>query len=113
MRRLNMWQRLGVVASVVWIIGAGLWLRASDVGRAQRMMQSEYQPCSEVASQLTNGAIEANQKCMTEALKTFEIMLQGSWGNAAIFAFGSTLLAWIAVYAIARTTRWVFAGRNL
>ena len=113
MRKLKMWQRLGIVISLLWIIGGGLWQRTSDVSRASNMAQSQYQPCSETASQLTSGATAANEKCMSESLKTFNIFLEGSWGNVAFFAVGPVLLAWLLAYLTLWTTRWVLAGRRV
>ena len=112
MRSLNIWQRLGIVVSVLWLVGGGIWQRTYDVDRASTMMQSQYLPCSEAASQLGAGAQVANEKCMSEALKTFNIFLEGSWGNVAVFAIGPILLAWLLAYLILRTVRWVLAGRQ-
>ena len=113
MRKLNMWQRLGIVLSLLWIIGGGLWQRTSDVSQASSMMQSQYQPCSETASQLIYGTDAANEKCMSEALKTFNIYLEDSWAKVVFFAIAPVLLAWLLAYAFLWTARWVLAGRRI
>ena len=112
MRKLNMWQRLGIIASALWMVGGGLWQRTSDVDFASSRMFAQYLPCSETASQLASGADEANAKCMSDALKTGQIFLEGSWGNVAVFAIGPMLLTWISIYVILWLVRWVKAGRK-
>src|SRR5690242_17438542 len=76
MGRLNMWQRLGVVASGLWIIAGGIWQRTSDVAQAQKVMSFTYRVCTEAASLKEDYNFSP---CMTKATQDFELFLQGSW----------------------------------
>lgn len=113
MRKLNMWQRLGFIASVLWMVGGGFWQRTSDVSFAYDRSFAQYLACSEVASQLPSGTQAANAKCMSDALATQQIWLEGSWGNVAIFAIAPVLLAWALAFIVLWLFRWVKAGRKI
>lgn len=112
MLKLNMWQRLGIIASALWMVGGGLWQRTSDVAFASHMMSERYLPCTEAASQLASGADAINSNCMSDAFKTYLIFMEGSWGNVALFAIGPVLLTWILSYVILWLFRWVMIGRR-
>lgn len=113
MRKLNMWQRLGIVLSLLWIVVGGMWQRNYDTLFAAEAMEAQYQPCSEKASNLPTGADAANDRCMSEALKTYNVFLEGSWMNAAFFAFGPVILGWLLAYVILWVSKWVLAGRKI
>ena len=109
MRKLNIWHRLGIVASVLWFVGGGIWQRTSDVARASDMMGFTYRTCTESAA-LKN--IYNFTPCMDEATKQFELFLEGSWGNVAFMAIVPIALGWLGAYFILWVTRWVLAGRE-
>ena len=114
MRKLNMWQRLGIVLSVLWIVGGAIWQRTSDTNRAEEMAQVSYLPCSERASQLPLGAdTAANEKCMSKAIKDWNLWLEGSWENVASFALGPVILGWLIAYLVLWVARWVLGGRKI
>ena len=44
--RLNGWQRIGIVLSVVWALGAWLFVRDLDVEHAQAIKDVAYKTCT-------------------------------------------------------------------
>jgi hypothetical protein len=109
MSKLNMWQRLGIVASVLWIIGGGFWQRTADVHRASEFSEMNYTFCTEMISKHGDYNFKS---CSEDAGREFKLALVGSWGNVAIFAFGPVLLAWLLAWVSVRVGRWVLAGRK-
>ncbi|UDL87016.1 hypothetical protein LGH82_17510 [Mesorhizobium sp. PAMC28654] len=113
--KLNMWYRLGIVISVLWILGDGLWVRTSDIGKASSVAEFTAKVCIEAE----DARYEATKKepdllkCEAEADKDFRLYLEGSWGNVAIGAFGPLLLGWLAVFIVLWVTRWMLAGRKV
>jgi len=111
MRKLGVWQRLGIIASVLWIIGGGLWQRTSDVERAQTFMNSSYQTCFDAHPPNADRAYYAT--CMSKAWADYQIVVAGSWGNVAFFAIAPVALAWLAAFIAIVVSRWVLAGRSV
>jgi hypothetical protein len=109
MRKLNMWQRLGVVASVLWVIGGGFWQRDSDLDKASNFSAAVYSMCSEAKSVRHDYDFKS---CSAEADHSFNVMLEGSWWNVAAFSFGIVLLGWLMAWLSIRVGRWVLAGRD-
>jgi hypothetical protein len=105
--QLNGWQRIGVVVSVAWIIGAGLYQRNADVHRAQAAMTLSYKACTEA---LRYSANQDFGKCMDGASKDFGIWMDGSWANVASTALIPVPLGWALAYAMIAVWRWIAAG---
>lgn len=100
--RLNVWQRLGVVASVLWVIGGGLWQRSRDVSDATAI----YLAC-------TNGEpFGPSGDCSNFADSMSASMMEGSWLRVAVVAFAPVILAWALAYIALWTARWILAGRR-
>jgi hypothetical protein len=91
--RLNGWQRLGVVASVLWLpVGAVL-------GRIAAI--APYRVC--VRNPLNDIAW-----CNMVYQDTFT--LSHLWSASAFFALVPIPLAWLSVYVAICTLRWVWRG---
>jgi hypothetical protein len=43
--RLNGWQRIGIVLSVLWIIGAGLWANYQSIQQRTQSLEFLFQTC--------------------------------------------------------------------
>jgi len=109
LKNLNMWQRLGVVISVLWFLGAGLWQRNADVDRAGNAMGLVYRLCTEASAAKGEYNFDA---CSARSQSVFMDYLVGSWGNVAIAAIGPIIVGWILAYIVLATVRWVLAGRS-
>ena len=77
---LGGWQRLGIVASVLWAISAGVVAREADLRRAEGAMNFAYRVCSENAEPEHDYDFS---KCQKESEKTYEVFLQHSWASGA------------------------------
>lgn len=110
MRGLNMWHRLGIVATALWIVGGGLWQRSSDISRGMIAYQAAYNVCVKTAE--LAGKTPDFRGCFADGERMFQVMIANSWGNVAVFAIGIALLGWIFAYAAIWTARWVLAGRK-
>jgi hypothetical protein len=104
--KLNVWKRAGIVASVLWFIGGGLYQRSQDTKLASEGMRGVYRLCTEANP---NGDFA---KCMDQATEFYKVTLRG-WDNSAITAIAPILLGWLLAYGVVWTVRWVMAGRRL
>lgn len=105
-----MWQRIGVVASVLWFLGGGMWQLEYDTDVAQKMMNAEYNLCTETRAQKQDYNFEP---CSKESWKTHEVMMEGSGTKALMFAILPIILGWLFAYIVLWTTRWVLRGRKV
>lgn len=104
--RLNGWQRIGVVLSVIWGMGGAVYQRSADVDRASNSAGFAMKVCEE-SQDLKHLGYEP---CSAEFSKMFALDLEGSWGNVAIVAIGPILIGWMAAYLGLWTVRWVRKG---
>jgi hypothetical protein len=111
--RLNGWQRIGLVASIVWFLAGGFWGNkialddADALTRAQRdaciaqnkRLYGEYGPYDQVYTPCTN-QVGANYIHNAE----------GHWIAAALFALVPLPIAWLIAYVLIALGRWIRAG---
>lgn len=107
--RFNGWHRSGIVLSIVWVLGVGIYQRNAELKRANEAVSSMFAMC--VETHLLS-ADKKSTDCLQETEKNRMIWLEGSWGNVAWLAFLPVLLAWSAVFLLVRVWRWVRAGFN-
>lgn len=99
---LNMWQRIGVVASVIWIVVAGVKRRMEIMDTALLTASMDRDACLQ----------QQRQACEGVWTKTFELYANDRWPEVVATAVVPVVLAWIVAYAVLFTFRWVLAGRQ-
>jgi hypothetical protein len=105
--RLNGWQRIGIVLSVVWVLGAGLYQRDVDLTNAAWHLDFTYSVCAETKTQHQNIDFKS---CLGEADKNYALFVEGSWGNVVALVLVPVVLAWLLAYIIILVGRWVRSG---
>lgn len=103
MNRLNRWQRLGIVLSVLWALGAAFVERDKQIESGNRHAQLMYKFC-------LDNPTKNHEACSTEFRQNVVEGFEPSWGNVAFVALAPILLAWILLWAVIKTFRWVMAG---
>jgi hypothetical protein len=101
---LNGLQRIGIIASVIWLVGGGAIERNTDIRRAGESMGLAYRICTEREAARNSSDFSNCDKAGEEA---WRISLVYSWWNAALVAFGPIILAWPLAYGILGLWRWV------
>jgi hypothetical protein len=96
--RLNGWQRIGVVLSVVWAMVAGTfaWKHAHDQADAA------FRSC-------IDGVQTAAQLQACRAVH-FQAIAMPRGISAAIVAFVPILVAWVLIFGIVGLVRWIRRG---
>ena len=113
--RLGGWQRIGIVASVLWILGAGLAMRSHDVSNAQKQYEFAYSTCidqkrAQRADPTKPLATEIVSVCHKEGIDLYQLFLENSWGNVASVALVPIPITWLLAYMIIGIWRWVRRG---
>src|SRR5947209_2213524 len=95
--RLNGWQRLGIVLSIIWVLGAAIYQRNADVERAEDHAQFAYKVCLEGKSLSHDNDLAS---CEQKREKDLVIWLEGSWGNVALISLAPIPLGWLAAFLL-------------
>jgi len=95
--RLNGWQKVGLVVSIVWLVGAAIHQRNSDISGADSHATFAYKLC--IAEQSANRGSDLKD-CQLERAKARTLSMEGSWGNVAFMALVPIPLAWLAVFIL-------------
>lgn len=105
--RLNGWQRIGIIASVVWAIVGAIWeiveLQRLHDARASDAFSSVYRPCRD---QPRNDPDEY----FKQASAARNAVPEGSGWNIAAFALIPIPIAWLIAYGLVALGRWVRRG---
>ena len=110
MLKLGMWQRLGIVLSVLWAFGACTYQRMTDIERANTFVDWSYKVCIE---SLNLDHIFDYSSCLAQIPKDLAIWLDGSWASVAVVAFLPIPVAWILAFVSLKTLQWVKQGRSI
>jgi hypothetical protein len=103
--RLGGWQRIGIVASLIWVIGAGFYQHQSDVDEAASEALSVQQRCTIAYA---NAAAEG--KCGQVALAMQDLYMTKDLKNVVFVALLPILPVWLLAYGVSGIFRWIRAG---
>lgn len=101
-RPLNGWQRLGIVASVVWAL-YGVWWG----------LKLRYDPIWETYSDCLGAAdsgLGTDEACRGMLQQSLAVADVDKWLATAFVALVPIPIAWLIVYGLLRLVRWVRRG---
>jgi hypothetical protein len=103
--RVNGWQRIGIVASVIWAIGAPIYLDHAAQQEANERFSGTYRLCRDVPS---NDPDQCYQRASaaSDSVPRYNLIS----ASTAVFAFLSIGLGWLLAYALVYLGRWIRAG---
>jgi hypothetical protein len=103
--RLNGWQRLGVVASVVWALGGAFWGNNLGLHEGDYVV-TQYQICTE-------GPLPVDWNACSQAFaRDWPAAISHRWAYAAFFGLVPIPLGWLIVYGLRALVRWIQSGFN-
>ena len=101
--KLNGWQRIGVVASVLWAIGGSIYERNAQVNDAAKYYELAVKNCFG----------ELIRTCLDTTKETYKSLLffdAVKVADIVLVAIGPVISGWILVYLTVKIVRWVKAG---
>jgi|SRR5215468_873695 len=101
--RLNGWQRIGIVASVVWAIGAPIYLDYAAQQEALAAFGRYYEACRDVPS-------NDPEQCFQRASRAYDNVTRYPRQWPALTALVPIGLGWLLAYALVYLVRWIGAG---
>jgi hypothetical protein len=117
MRRLNGWQRIGIVLTVIWCVVGGLWIRGLVIDDMGAAATSEYAQCLAARSIQPDGSVPADTDwgpCRKRFDARWQRDVVDRWVEGLIFTvaytFAPILIVWLVIYVLVAVGRWVAAG---
>lgn len=100
--RLNGWQRIGIVLSIVWIFVGGFWGNNIGIHEGDWAVNL-YRICLQTHSGDWGACSKQFNTDYVEAVKYH-------WYYGAFLAFVPIPIAWLIVYGLIALTRWIRTG---
>jgi hypothetical protein len=128
MMKLNGWKRIGIIASVVWILGAGAYTYDSEIERTSLLISEAYLSCDSAAKgplprkapdsapepgtvPMPPGAVLADSgDCHKQAEDSLMLAAKNARLDASLVALVPVPLAWLFTYLVLFLVRWVKRG---
>lgn len=107
-------KRLGIIASIVWVVVGGFWTRSIVIDELGRFALYHYRSC--LADRSYHDDHVPKDTDWTPCQKQFEADWQRDVTNIglnagnAIYTFVPLVLAWLVAYIVLWLGRWVWAG---
>jgi hypothetical protein len=104
--RLNGWQRIGIVASVIWAIGAPIYFDNAAQNDAREKFSSYYKLCRDVPG-------NDPERCFKEASQQYDTVPHYTLSepeNVAVVSLVPVVLGWLLAYVLVGLGRWIRAG---
>jgi hypothetical protein len=101
--RLNGWQRIGVVASVCWFLGGGLWIGGIVIDDLSSTVRAEYRRCLDAHSIQPDGTVPKDTDwgpCMRTFEKDFDAAVANHWYYTAAYTLIPIPIVWLIVYGL-------------
>jgi len=108
--KLGRWQSIGVLASIVWIVGGGLWIHQRVVYRLSAPARYASSDCLDARAVQRDGTIPKDMN-WEPCIKKFRSDFLSAVANSEFYAAGFTLaplpLFWLVLYGAVRLGRWI------
>lgn len=104
MRKLNGWQRIGVILSILWVLGAAIHERNGQVELAQLKAQLDRNVCN------YSSAIAECSKSLDSKYKEHLALNSNRIVNIAAVSLVPVLLGWLFAWLAIVVSRWVRVG---
>ena len=110
MTKLNGWKRIGIIASVLWILGAGEYTYSSKLDRADDLIASTLLACESNWVGVGDAYEKHVHECQKIADDSFALALTNARLEGALAAFVPVPLGWGFAHLVLFLVRWVKRG---
>ncbi len=103
MKKLNGWQRIGVILSILWVVWAAIHTRNEQVDHARKMLELNSTLCASMTHLECLGISHAKYTAdlAVDAFKFMEIL---------IYALAPMIFSWLFVWLAIVIYRWIRVG---
>ena len=101
--RLNGWQRIGIVLSMLWAVVGGLWGNHIAIQEGGAIPIAHYKRC------ITQPDYD-DDECSAAFDEEYGVGVRGHWAFAAMAALIPIPVVWVLVHILVWTVRWMRRG---
>ena len=105
--QLSKWQKIGIVLSVLWAVGTGIYTRNDDVSRADDFAKVAYKACFDGKATANNPDLSS---CDQEKFVNTKTWMENSAKNVAFTALAPIPFGWLAGFILLYAVRVQVAG---
>src|SRR5271169_7182927 len=113
MIKLSGWKRIGIIASVAWVLGAGVHTYDLEINRASDLIADTHVRCDGSLPDYRQNEVAyeaAFRQCNKEAEDSLALATRDARLSAALVAFIPVPFGWGFVYLVFFLVRWVKRG---
>lgn len=108
--RLGTWQSVGVLVSIAWVVGGGLWIHERIVYRLSAPARYASSDCLDARAVQRDGTIPKDMN-WEPCIQKFRSDFLSATTNSGYHAAGYTLIPlpffWLGLYAAVISSRWI------
>jgi hypothetical protein len=104
--KLNMWKRLGIVLSGLWLVIMPIWVTLHFANQHAETARIVLGRCLSDVTQTP-----AQCSAQFQIYDRFEFGM--IWSESLLTAIACAAIMWAVVYGVVFSVRWILAGRNL
>jgi hypothetical protein len=109
--KLTGWHRIGIIASVVWILAAYFYTFSSELNARTNAIAEQHVLCDEhTADRPASEAEIIINNCNKTAHRNLVLGIRDARVGAVMIALGPVPLGWGLAYLVLFLTRWVRRG---
>ena len=111
------WTRIGIVLSVIWAVGGGLWAHQLAADDVMRRTGLQLDACVSKNKALLHSKGDDSEPydriwtpCWAEHSKNYVANIEGFWWFVGIMGLVPIPVAWLIVYGLVGIWRWIRSG---
>jgi hypothetical protein len=108
--RVKHWQKIGIMASIGWVVGGGFWINYRMIERASYAAWEEHLRCLGAVSIQSGGTMPKDtdrETCDQKYEKDSVASVADHWYATAIYTLVPVPIAWLFVYGLIALARWI------
>ncbi len=106
--RLNGWQRIGIVLSVIWAVAGGWWGKDNATYNKEEIVNTA-ELCRRLGD-LEPRLVECSMDPKETSTYRYLLGTPRPWYGAAMVGLAPILFMWLAVYSLIGLWRWIRRG---
>jgi hypothetical protein len=107
-KRLGGWHRIGITASILWLVVGAFW--GYKVGDLEGYRTVDHWRYDCIWDQHAVPSPSVSDWCIQESNKLWPALNRNTWTYTALYALVPIVLGWLTAYGIIALVRWIRTG---
>jgi len=107
LNRMNLWQRIGFIITIMWGIGFPIYEFVSIEHQAGKVMENTVAYCLEYKLR------PSLELCIDDGMQLYRVRREGfSWASSFLISGLLSVFGWVAAYSLKGIVGWIAKGRQ-